>query len=98
METEAQRVEIGKCSDQKQRHREYKAENTMYRNRGTESTKRKIRCTETGGRPRNGGKEHWDGTYQRCCGPGKGLRTRDRSRGRGWGEASQQGGDVGAGE
>ncbi|KAJ1084304.1 hypothetical protein NDU88_004456 [Pleurodeles waltl] len=31
-------------------------------------------------------------------GRGGGLRTCDRSRGRGWGEASQQGGAVGAGE
>ncbi|KAJ1191674.1 hypothetical protein NDU88_000990 [Pleurodeles waltl] len=30
-----------------------------------------MRCTETGGRRRNGGKEHWDGTYQRCRGPEK---------------------------
>ncbi|KAJ1150930.1 hypothetical protein NDU88_003717 [Pleurodeles waltl] len=46
------------------------------------------------------GTEHWVGTYQCRWTPGKrtGLRTRDQSRWRGWGEALQQGGAVGAGE
>ncbi|KAJ1138382.1 hypothetical protein NDU88_004769 [Pleurodeles waltl] len=46
------------------------------------------------------GTEHWVGTYQRRWTPWKrtGLQTRDRSRGRGWGEALQQGVAVGAGE
>ncbi|KAJ1172382.1 hypothetical protein NDU88_004229 [Pleurodeles waltl] len=87
----------GKYKEQKQWET---AEIEVERCRGWQSKAKNTRWRDRIEGTDNRGTEHWDGTYQRRRAPGKrtGLRTRDRSRGRGWGEALQQGGAVGAGE